>query len=449
MIPIYRAQEARGAPIVAAAAAVCVMALLEGASGWAGIEFGPLCGAVTSHSAEIRICATPNGELWSVVARPVSRGGGQMATASGMPVSAGSAMVSFRLDGLDPATEYEYAVVEGSGSMGVAATGRFRTFPSQASSFRFAFASCAKSGSNHEVFSAVRAVDPLFFMNVGDLHHEDIAQNDPAAFRAAYKRVFTSERQAALLRAVPFVYVWDDHDFGPNDSDRGSPSREASRLTYREVVPHYPLAFGDGDEPISQAFSVGRARFIVTDLRSERSASGDADGPRKTMLGDLQKEWFKREVLATHQTHAVLFWVSSVGWIARAGRAIDNWGAYGTEREELARFFAETGVRNLIILSGDAHMLAADDGRNTRFAGPDGAAPLAVFQAASLDRSASYKGGPYSQGAYLPGMDEGCFGLVDVEDDGTHVKVTFSGRNQLQKEKIRLEIAVPEQSPGG
>ncbi|MGH8020006.1 MAG: alkaline phosphatase D family protein [Opitutaceae bacterium] len=425
---------------------VVLAGVLLGTAGvaWGGIEFGPLCGAVTSNSAEIRVSVSPGVEPWSLVARPTGRGG-EVVSASGMPVSEGSAMRSFRLGGLDPETEYDYAVVEGSGSMGVAATGRFRTFPARAASFRFAFSSCARTGSDHEVFSAIRAADPLFFMNIGDLHYEDIARNDPAAFRAAYKRVFTAGRQAALLRAAPFVYVWDDHDFGPGNSDRSSPSREAARLAYREVVPHYPLAFGDGDEAVAQAFSVGRARFLVTDLRSERSPSGDADNKRKTMLGDLQKEWLKREVLATHKTHAVIFWVSSVGWIARARRGSDDWGAYDTERRELARFFAENEVRNLIILSGNAHMLAADDGSNTRIVDGDGsaAAPLAVFQAAPLDQAASYKGGPYSHGAYLPGAAEGCFGLVEVEDDGSRVKVVFSGRNHLQEEKIRLAIDVP------
>ncbi len=409
----------------------------------AGVEFGPLCGGVTSNSAEIRVSVSPGVEPWSLVARPTGRGGA-VVSASGAAVSEGSSMMAFRLGGLDPETEYEYAVVEGSGSLGVAATGRFRTFPARAASFRFAFASCARTGSNHEVFSAIRAADPLFFMNLGDLHDENIAQNDPAVFRAAYKRAFTAGRRAALLRATPFVYVWNEHDFGPGDSDRSSSSREASRLAYREVVPHYPLAFGEGDEAIAQAFSVGRARFLVTDLRSERSPSGDADNKRKTMLGDLQKEWFKREVLATHKTHAVIFWVSPAGWIGRARRGGDDWSAYDSERRELARFLAENDVRNLIILSGDAHMLAADDGSNTRHAvADDAAAPLAVFNAAPLDQAASHKGGPYSHGAYLPGAAEGCFGLVEVEDDGSRVKVVFSGRNHLQEEKIRLVVETP------
>ena len=36
-------------------------------------------------------------------------------------------------------------------------------------------------------------------------------------------------------------YMWDDHDYGPNDSDRFSPARDAALSSYRDVVPHFPL----------------------------------------------------------------------------------------------------------------------------------------------------------------------------------------------------------------
>ncbi len=420
-----------------------VVLLLPGLVAEARIEYGPISGAVTPTSAEIRAAVTPGDGPWSVVARPVGGVAGGVVTSGGRPSREGGGIVVFTLSGLSPDTEYEYALVEGGGAAGLAATGRLRTFPAGPAGFTFAYGSCAATGSNHPVFAAIRATGPLFFMNVGDLHYEDIGVDDPDVFREAYRRVFTAERQAALLRETSLVYVWDDHDFGPNNSDATSPSRTSARLTYREVVPHHPMAFGDGDRPITRAFTVGRARFVLTDLRSERSPSAEPDTAHKTMLGTHQKEWFKRELLSAHRSHAVVFWVSSVGWIAKAERGPDNWGAYDTERRELAAFFAEHGIRNLVILSGDAHMLAADDGRNANFAGPGAVGPLAVFHAASLDRRGSYKGGPYSHGAYLPGIEEGCFGLVTVEDDGERVTVRFSGRTHLQQEKVGLVVEVP------
>ena len=72
-------------------------------------------------------------------------------------------------------------------------------------------------------------------------------------------------------------------------------------------------------------------------------------------------------------------------------------------------------------------MLGAGDGRNGDFAG--GGAPPPSLQATPLDRQASFEGGPYSHGFYLPERSEVCFGFVELHDDGREIVVLFSGRN--------------------
>jgi len=68
------------------------------------------------------------------------------------------------------------------------------------------------------------------------------------------------------------VYVYDDHDFGPNNADGNSPSKPAAQLAYRQNFPHYPLpgTESDGTGPVYQAFTYGRVRFILLDLRAEQ-----------------------------------------------------------------------------------------------------------------------------------------------------------------------------------
>jgi alkaline phosphatase D len=325
------------------------------------------------------------------------------------------------------------------------------------------------------VFQTIRQHHPLFFMNIGDLHYENIAQNDRSVFRAAYETVLSSPTQADLYRHVPFAYMWDDHDYGPNDGDRTAPGREAARLTYQEYVPHYPLVAGRGNVPVYQAFTVGRARFILTDLRSERDSAKQKDDRRKTMLGAQQKQWFQRELLSAKNKYPLIFWVSSVPWTGQAGvryyhnprpqpkvpplrspkdldlrgrdqtmsaETEDSWVVYPTERRELADFVKTNAIRGLCILAGDAHMLAADDGSHSDYAS-GGGAPIPVLQAAPLDQRARAKGGPFSQGIYTPAPGEGCFGFVRVEDQGQQIRVTFSGRNLRDEEKISLQFAVP------
>ena len=71
------------------------------------------------------------------------------------------------------------------------------------------------------------------------------------------------------------------------------------------------------------------------------------------------------------------------------------------------------------MMSGDAHMLAFDDGRNNAHGG------FVVAQAAPLDRFSSTKGGPYS---HAPATQRnGQFGVLRVTDDGTTLTARFEG----------------------
>jgi len=381
-------------------------------------------------------------------------------------------VVEFPLSGLKPNTQYYYAL-EIKGRIDKRKQGQFRTFPMAPASFSFAFASCARTASTSDVFDTIRGNHPLFFMNMGDFHYLNISSNDPARFRAAYDLVLSSPQQSSLYRNIPFVYIWDDHDFGGNNSNRKASSHEAALKTYEEYVPHYPLASGEGDVPIYQTFTVGRAKFILTDLRSERDEAKKKDTAEKTMMGAKQKTWFKQELLSARDQYPLIFWVSSVPWLGQAhtnyyrsvrtnqfgfihhtnltGRATrrlrppgdeDHWAVYSHERREIADFIKSNHISGVCILHGDAHMLGADDGTDSDFA-TDGGAPLPVMCAAPLDQDPSIKGGPYSQGIYRVRKGEGAFGYITVTDSGGEIRVSYSGRNNKNEEKITLQFTVP------
>ena len=348
---------------------------------------------------------------------------------------------TFLLRGLVAATRYT-CTLEVNGKPSTYPPATLRTFPApgNAASFAFAFGSCARTGSEHEVFDTIRRRAPAFFLHLGDMHYVNISRDDPRFFRAAWDTVLASTTQGALYRSVPLASIWDDHDFGPNDADARTPSRAAARRVYREYAPHYPLPAGEGDAAIHQAFSIGRARFIVTDLRSERSPKNARGGPGKTMLGSAQKEWFERELVAASRSHAVVFWASSVPWIG-AREEGDGWQNYAGERREIANFIAENGIKNLVILCGDAHMLAADDGTNSDYSDARGLR-IPVLHGSALDQRGSFKGGPYSHGFHVPEPGEGCFGWVKVSDGGGQMRVEFTGRDESDDVKVSLDFAV-------
>jgi len=382
-------------------------------------------GAVTPASARIKARVTGD----TVPVLQLSGGPDaerSVAPAARLPAGAGEWVLDYVLSGLRADTPYAYTVAGTSG--------RFRTFPAGPASFTVALGSCAQTGSTHPVFETIARHEPLLFLHNGDLHYEDIAVNDIGLYRAAYAAALGSSTQSALYRSTAVNYIWDDHDFGPNNSDGNSPSRAAAQAAYREMVPHYPLT--DEGGAVYHAFTIGRVRFIVSDTRSQRDPPGVPEGPQRTMLGAKQKAWLKRQLLAARDTAALIVWVNSVPWIGSdSGRENeDRWTGFPTERAELAGFIEQNNIRNLCVISGDAHMLAIDDGTNNRY-GPSGRPLFPVFHAAALDRKGSVKGGPYSHGAF---GGPGQFGLIRVQDDGgPELRVEWSGRNHEDAELVR------------
>lgn len=350
-------------------------------------------------------------------------------------------VASLSLAGLQANTAYHYTI-EANGEWSQR-RGRFRTPAVGPFSFTLACASCAETGSSHAVFTTIRQLNPLFFVHLGDFHYENIDVNEVNLFRQAYNTVLAAPTQADLYSQLPLVYIWDDHDYGPNDSDATSPGRLAARLTYQEYVPHYPLVAGSGDKPIYQAFTIGRVCFIVTDNRSERTPKTAPDNAAKSILGATQKAWFKQQLLAARDAYPLVVWVCATPW--HCGPAFangDDFSGYTTERQELADFIYQNHIRNLCIISGDIHMVGLEDGWNNHY--NSAAIPgFPILQAAALDHPlhTSYPNVSYSHGQF---PDGGQFGLLEVTDTGgPTVQVRFSGRKANNQTITSLEMTFP------
>jgi hypothetical protein len=377
-------------------------------------------GAVTDSSMDVRVRTRREARDVRLLVSPADGPAGPVAAGRAAPVSSDPQLFAAGVSGLRPDTRYTWTV-EVDGRTDPARTGHVRTFPRGPSSFTFAVGSCALTGSNGAVFDAVRRADPLFFAIAGDYLYANIETDDVGRFHDAYDASLRAPAQAALFARTPVTYVWDDHDYSGNDGDGTATSRPAALRAYRDAVPHYPLRFGE-DGPLFQAFTVGRVRVIVTDNRSARTPAEVADGPGKSMLGDQQRDALLAELGAAGRWAAVV-WVNPSPWVAEERAGADDWGGYATERRVIADTIAAAGVDNLVMVSGDAHMLALDDGTNTDFSATGGGG-FPLLHAAALDRPGGVKGGPYS-GPVVPGG--GQFGTVAVHDDGASVRLTLSG----------------------
>eukprot|EP00898_Chlorokybus_atmophyticus_P000616 jgi/Chlat1/1555/Chrsp122S01814 len=415
-------------------------------------------GGLTSDSVTVKATVSPaqSSPLTLVYSQDASLASGTTSVSS-QPISVpapASQVHKFQLTKLQANTVYYYAM---SGVDN--ANGRFTTTVADglAASFKIGLASCASTGSNRKVFESIAQEEVLLFLHMGDLHYEDINSNDQTKFVNAYLKVFESERQASLWKNTPIAYMYDDHDYGTNNADATSPSHDAAIAMYRAFVPYYSLGNTGNNQPNYQAFTIGRVRFILTDLRAARTPENQPQSASKTMLGATQLQWLKDE-LSSANKYSRIVWMSTVPWVGNDG---DGWSQYANERQSIVDFVNANNLRSkLLIVAGDAHMVAFDDGSNSP-------GNIPVFQAAALvqyclqDRLGSCKGGPYSHGIWqaqgsrhwynwFPSASSyggGQYGILEVIDNGENPAcVRFVGRSENNGTFFTYDTCAPSQS---
>ncbi|RYG90119.1 MAG: hypothetical protein EON59_00635 [Alphaproteobacteria bacterium] len=342
-------------------------------------------------------------------------------------VSDADGYAKLAITGLSPRRRYHFKV-ERAGAPDPMA-GMFQTLPvvGQPASFMIAHSSCVgqiggvATPSNHRVFDAIRARDPLLFILHGDFGYNIPSGATAAHYRQNLREQITQSRQAALFANVPLLPMWDDHDFYTDNSDGTNPSKAIAAACFRQMYPHPPLAALDS---VNYSVTIGRFKFIVTDNRYHRTPNSATDDASKTVLGAVQKEWFKEELYASrNDPHQ--FWVDSNVWPVEApffgtDTDKDHWGAFATERAEIDNFRSAEGIRNVSKLSGDMHALgirlAADysDAQDV---------PMNVYQASALDATPLGRGLNWDQRA----LGRGQYATLRLHDDGDNSSMLWEG----------------------
>lgn len=394
-------------------------------------------GATTDTTARVkaRLTAAGSGTLLvadnEAMSGPVSFG----------PVASGAHnVIDWNVTGLDPGTRY-WVVVD-DGALNPSFKAQFLTHPAAIGErVSYIYGAAGDAGltgvgndsyitsavSNNPVFDTMReqgaAEQWLWFSHLGDLHYRNISTNDVSLFRTAYFENFNfgglvnpDARQSQFFRSLASTYVWDDHDYGGNDSNRTTASNPAANQVYREWVPHYPLGSG-GSTGIYQSWQVGRVLYVSTDSRSFRDPNSDPQSPSKTLLGTAQKAWFENLLTANAGGAEVLVWQSSSRWIGGS----DTFSSFEHERDELVQMFGDTGwLGRMIFMTADEHALSICSGPYN----PYGRFPMFMF--ASMDSS---YGATNSTAIYDVGQLQGRqqYGTMRVTDNGHTISMTGTG----------------------
>lgn len=385
----------------------------------ATLTHGPVVGGVTDTSAKVFARTNEPAQLAVRYSRSPSLDGAL--TTNPQAVSGETDFTGILLlNGLSPNTTYYYTVLVNGQDQLLLSYPSFRTFPPSHEALEFRVAVIGDTGNQGtgephgmgEAFGSAGREQALLMVQTGDFDHQNPKTlEEKRSVRKDLYDPLVSADFVALTRTMPFFYVWDDHDFGGNNSNGRASFKSLSLKVYKEYVPSADLA--NPAAGIWQKFRVGQAEFFLLDSRSQRSRDQEPDDEGKSMLDAFripngQKQWLKDSLLASTAVWKIV--VSSSVWNPTLAKG-DSWSSFQAEQQELLRFFEASDIRNIVILSGDVHWGAIDDGTH-------GGVPQLVVPNMNMTRQ--------HQGRYGSVWSNGTWGIP--QEDGIqngYGKLTF------------------------
>ena len=260
--------------------------------------------------------------------------------------------------GLAAGTAYRYrAIVAGAPDMNQEPLGFFSAktapAPGERAAFSVAFGSCARVERHpvQPIWAAIHARRPELMLWLGDNVYADTL--DPEILAECYQRQRSVPELQPLLRAVPQLAIWDDHDYGLNDSDRTHPGKAESLRVFRRywANPGYGLPDAPG---VFFAYTYGGVDFFLLDNRYHRDPAAEPASRTKTALGTQQKAWLKAQLRASRAPFKVI--ASGQPWSDAKGPGGESWEAFAEERRELFDFIRDERIGGVVLLSGDNHV---------------------------------------------------------------------------------------------
>ena len=259
-------------------------------------------------------------------------------------------MATLRVSDLKPDTRYFYQIL-----LNGKAAGDVYSFQTASAAkegrIRFAFTSCLGS-KGHEAADgwselAAHANADLVFL-LGDNHYANTTAR--AGQSAAYLDHRSVDGFRKVAPNVPVYAIWDDHDFGPNDSDGTAKGKEESLATYKDFWAN--PSYGEADNPgVYFRFARSGVDFFMLDSRYHRSPDRAPQDASKTLLGTRQLEWFKSGLKASTAKLKVV----SCGSEWQMNGHLDSWTSYEHERADILDFIKAEGITGVVLLSGDRH----------------------------------------------------------------------------------------------
>lgn len=271
-------------------------------------------------------------------------------------------------DSLSPGTRYGYEVLINGRVQSLVQRKEFQSLPlwlfrTDPPEMNFAVGSCAYVnepfwdrpgkgyGDSMVVFQTLAQQKPEFMLWLGDnTYTREGDWNSWGGMLHRYTHTRSLPEMQELLSATHHYATWDDHDFGPNDADRGFWNKPLTSKAF-DLFWGNPTWKPLGEGPVTNTFTWGDCQFFMLDDRWFRAPNALKD-TTKAYLGKEQIDWLMD---ALTYSRATFKFIACGGQVINDAAVFENYAAYPQERKYLIERITKAKIPGVIFLTGDRH----------------------------------------------------------------------------------------------
>ncbi|MCU0325755.1 MAG: alkaline phosphatase family protein [Spirosomaceae bacterium] len=237
---------------------------------------------------------------------------------------------------------------------------QYRTDPPN---FKFAAGSCAyinepdvdrpgtPYGSDYEIFKAIYDKKPDFMIWGGDNnYYREVDWNTRTGVIHRNSELKRLPEARALFANTHHYAVYDDHDYGPNDSDRSFWGKNMTLEVFKLFWPNPNFAFKD--EGVTGTFFWNDCQFFLMDDRWWRTPNNRLSTGDRDYYGQKQLNWL---IDALKSSQAPFKFVITGGQVINPAAVYENMATYPEERKQLLDMITKEKIPGVFFISGDRH----------------------------------------------------------------------------------------------
>ncbi len=214
-------------------------------------------------------------------------------------------------------------------------------------------------GSEYEIFTSIDQKNPDLMIHLGDnMYLREPDWYTKTGYHHRYTHTRSLPEMQPLLARTHHYATWDDHDYGPNNSDRTWVQRELAKETFDafwgNLTSGLPANTAESGFPgITSTFRYNDTDFFLLDNRSFRTPNDQKRKDNKTVLGKAQLEWLIESLVFSDSPWKMVCVGGQVLNTSKSGETYVNLAP--DEQAYLLRRITEENITGVVFLTGDRH----------------------------------------------------------------------------------------------